>query len=81
MAATGRQMLEEQPYDVLISDLRMPGLDGMQLLRWVKEEGPNIPVIMISAHGEIRDAVEAMKTGAYDYLVKPFDPDELADSY
>lgn len=74
---TGRQMLEEQPYDVLISDLRMPGLDGMQLLRWVKEEGPNIPVIMISAHGEIRDAVEAMKTGAYDYLVKPFDPDEL----
>ncbi len=49
----------------------------MQLLRWVREEGPNIPVIMISAHGEIRDAVEAMKTGAYDYLVKPFDPDEL----
>ncbi|MFA5853125.1 MAG: sigma-54 dependent transcriptional regulator [Spirochaetales bacterium] len=75
--ATGRQMLEEQPYDVLVSDLRMPGLDGMQLLRWVREEGPNIPVIMISAHGEIRDAVEAMKTGAYDYLVKPFDPDEL----
>ena len=74
---TGRQKLEEQPYDLLVSDLRMPGLDGMQLLRWVKEEGPNIPVIMISAHGEIRDAVEAMKTGAYDYLVKPFDPDEL----
>lgn len=74
---TGQQMLEEQPYDLLISDLRMPGLDGMQLLRWVREEGPNIPVIMISAHGEIRDAVEAMKTGAYDYLVKPFDPDEL----
>ena len=74
---TGRQKLEEQAYDALVSDLRMPGLDGMQLLHWVKEEGPNIPVIMISAHGEIRDAVEAMKTGAYDYLVKPFDPDEL----
>ena len=73
----GRQKLEEEAYDVLVSDLRMPGLDGMQLLRWVKEEGPNIPVIMISAHGEIRDAVEAMKIGAYDYLVKPFDPDEL----
>jgi DNA-binding NtrC family response regulator len=74
---TGRQKLEEEAYDLLVSDLRMPGLDGMQLLHWVKEEGPNIPVIMISAHGEIRDAVEAMKTGAYDYLVKPFDPDEL----
>lgn len=74
---TGRQKLEEHPYDALVSDLRMPGLNGMELLRWVKEEGPNIPVIMMSAHGEIRDAVEAMKIGAYDYLVKPFDPDEL----
>ena len=74
---TARQKLEENPYDALVSDLRMPGLNGMQLLRWVKDEGPNIPVIMMSAHGEIRDAVEAMKIGAYDYLVKPFDPDEL----
>jgi two-component system response regulator AtoC len=72
-----RRMLEEKPYDALVSDLRMPGMDGMQLLRWVKEEGPEIPAIMISAHGDIRDAVEAMREGAYDYLVKPFDPDEL----
>ncbi len=75
---SGRQRLEEEPFDCLVTDLRMPGLDGMQLLRWVKEEGPDMPVIVISAHGEIRDAVEAMKTGAYDYLVKPFDPDELS---
>jgi two-component system response regulator AtoC len=75
---SGRQKLEEEPFDCLVTDLRMPGLDGMQLLRWVKEEGPDMPVIVISAHGEIRDAVEAMKTGAYDYLVKPFDPDELS---
>ncbi len=73
----GRRKLEEKAYDALVSDLRMPGLDGMSLLRWVREEGPDIPVIMISAHGEIRDAVEAMRVGAYDYLVKPFDPDEL----
>ncbi len=72
-----RRLLEEKPYDALVSDLRMPGMDGMQLLRWVKDEGPEIPVIMISAHGDIRDAVEAMREGAYDYLVKPFDPDEL----
>ncbi|MDX9783243.1 MAG: sigma-54 dependent transcriptional regulator [Spirochaetia bacterium] len=72
-----RRMLEESAYDALVSDLRMPGMDGMQLLRWVREEGPNLPVIMISAHGDIRDAVDAMREGAYDYLVKPFDPDEL----
>lgn len=72
-----RRKLEENAYDALVSDLRMPGMDGMQLLRWVREEGPDLPVIMISAHGDIRDAVEAMREGAYDYLVKPFDPDEL----
>ncbi len=74
---SGRQKLEEASFDALVSDLRMPGIDGMELLRWVKEEGPDLPVIIMSAHGEIRDAVEAMKIGAYDYLVKPFDPDEL----
>ncbi len=74
----GRRLLEESPYDALVTDLRMPGLDGLGLLRWVREEGPSLPVIVISAHGEIRDAVEAMKAGAYDYLVKPFDPVELA---
>jgi len=73
----GRKKLGERTYDALVTDLRMPGLGGMELLRWVREEGPDIPVIMISAHGEIRDAVEAMKIGACDYLVKPFDPDEL----
>jgi len=74
----GKRKLEENAYDALVSDLRMPGMDGMQLLRWVKEEGPEIPVIMISAHGDIRDAVEAMREGAYDYLVKtPLTPDEL----
>ncbi|HEY9054094.1 MAG TPA: sigma-54 dependent transcriptional regulator [Rectinemataceae bacterium] len=72
-----RKMLEEEAYDLLVSDLRMPGMDGLALLSWLKEEGPGLPAIMISAHGEIRDAVEAMKIGAYDYLVKPFDPDEL----
>jgi two-component system response regulator AtoC len=74
----GRRLLEESPYDALVTDLRMPGLDGLALLRWVREEGPSLPVVVISAHGEVRDAVAAMKAGAYDYLVKPFDPDELS---
>jgi len=74
----GKRLLEESPFDALVTDLRMPKLDGLGLLRWVREEGPALPVIVISAHGEVRDAVEAMRNGAYDYLVKPFDPDELA---
>jgi len=75
--AEAEKLLAEEPFDALVTDLRMPGVDGMNLLRWTREEGPSIPVIIISAHGEVSDAVEAMKLGAYDYLVKPFDPDEL----
>ncbi|MDP3178641.1 MAG: response regulator, partial [Spirochaetaceae bacterium] len=75
--SAGRARLMEASFDVVATDLRMPGLDGLELLRWVRDEGPQVPVIMMSAHGEVRDAVEAMRLGAYDYLVKPFDPDEL----
>lgn len=74
---SGIQKLEEESYEVVVTDLRMPGLDGMQVLSWIRDERPGMPVIMISAHGEIQDAVTAMKLGAQDYLVKPFDPDEL----
>jgi two-component system response regulator AtoC len=75
--AEGKVRLENKAFDIVVSDLRMPGMDGMQLLSWLHGEGQAIPMIMISAHGEIEDAVQAMKLGAYDYLVKPFDPDEL----
>jgi two-component system response regulator AtoC len=70
--------LSEEPFDAAVLDIRMPGLDGISLLRWIKDEGLTMPVIMMSAHGDVRDAVEAMRLGAFDYLVKPFDPDELA---
>ncbi|HET7839063.1 MAG TPA: sigma-54 dependent transcriptional regulator [Rectinemataceae bacterium] len=73
----GKRLLEEEPFDVLVTDLRMPGLDGLDLLKWAREEGPALPVVVMSAHGEIRDAVSALRLGACDYLVKPFDPDEL----
>lgn len=75
--AEGKARLENQAFDLVVSDLRMPGMGGMELLTWLHGEGQAIPMIMISAHGEIEDAVQAMKLGAYDYLVKPFDPDEL----
>ncbi|TXT43026.1 MAG: Fis family two component sigma-54 specific transcriptional regulator [Spirochaetes bacterium] len=75
--AEGKTRLENKAFDIVVSDLRMPGMDGLQLLSWLHGEGQAIPMIMISAHGEIEDAVQAMKLGAYDYMVKPFDPDEL----
>ena len=74
---SAQRLLQQEAFAAAIVDLKMPGMDGLELLRWLREDGPQIPVVMISAHGEIRDAVEAMKLGAQDYLVKPFDPEEL----
>ncbi len=74
---SAQRMVKERPYDALIVDLKMPGMDGLTLIRWLRQEGFRMPVIMISAHGDIKDAVTAMKDGAQDYIVKPFDPEEL----
>lgn len=72
-----QRILFEDSFDVLVSDLKMPGLDGQELLEWIQAKGLSIPVIMISAFGQADDAVRALKKGAADYIVKPFDPDEL----
>jgi two-component system response regulator AtoC len=72
-----KTLLLEEHISLVVSDLRMPGMDGIQLLTWCKNHGPDIPFLIISAHGELRDAVEAMRQGACDYVTKPFDPDEL----
>jgi two-component system response regulator AtoC len=74
---SAQRLLREHHYDACLVDLRMPGMDGIDLIRWIRQEGFRMPVIMISAHGEIRDAVTALKEGAQDYIVKPFDPEEL----
>ena len=73
----GEKALQEQALAAVLLDLRMPGLDGLELLRRIRRQGLRLPVLMISAHGEIPDAVEAMKEGAQDYLVKPFGAEEL----
>lgn len=73
----GLAFLENEVFDAVILDLRMPGMDGLAVLSRIRETGPFLPVVMMSAHGEIADAVAAMKLGAADYLVKPFDPAEL----
>ena len=64
---------------VIISDIRMPGMDGMALLKRMLSQDSSLPVIMITGHGDVPMAVEAMRMGAYDFLEKPFDPDRLTD--
>jgi two-component system response regulator AtoC len=64
--------------DLVVTDLAMPGMDGMQLLKKIAAVAPRMPVIMVTARGSERVAVEAMRAGAYDYLTKPFEIDELA---
>src|SRR5262245_23101400 len=66
-------LVRAQDPDVVISDLKMPGMDGLALLRALREAFPEIPVILLTAHGTIESAVEAMKHGALDFLTKPFE--------
>ncbi|MDR0377451.1 MAG: sigma-54 dependent transcriptional regulator [Spirochaetaceae bacterium] len=79
-AETGEEalrFLEWESFDAVILDLKLPGMDGQEVLLRIRDRGVSVPVLMISAHGQISDAVEALKAGARDYLVKPFDPAEL----
>ena len=71
------QKIEEGHFDILVLDIMMPKIGGLEVLRRVKESHPDIDVIMITGLSEIETAVQAMKLGAFDYLPKPFDPDEL----
>ena len=72
------KLLDERGFDVVITDLKMPGMDGLQLLRKIRQDQPEIEVIVMTAHGTVDTAVEAMKLGAFEYLQKPLSgPDEL----
>jgi DNA-binding NtrC family response regulator len=68
---------DEEHFDILILDVMMPGLNGLEVLQHVKERHPDVDVIMMTGLSEIQTAVKAMKLGAFDYISKPFDPDEL----
>ena len=70
-------ILNQQHYDLMICDIRMPGMDGFELLAKVKEEYPDLTVVMLTAFGNIDSAVSAIKEGAYDFISKPFDQDEI----
>src|SRR6516225_6020575 len=67
------QALEQHDFDLLLSDLMMPGMDGIQLLRRASEIDPTLVGIIMTGQGTIPSAVEAMKVGAFDYVLKPFD--------
>jgi DNA-binding NtrC family response regulator len=73
----GLRRIDEGDYDVIVLDIKMPRMDGIEVLRDVKERHPDIEVIMVTGLSEVQTAVRAMKLGAFDYLPKPFEPDEL----
>lgn len=76
--AEALKRVQDKRFDIYLLDVKMPGMDGIELLSKLKQHHPDALVIMITAHGSIETAVEAMKRGAMDYLCKPFDPDELS---
>jgi DNA-binding NtrC family response regulator len=77
-AANGAEAIEQlADVDVVITDLRMPGADGMEVLRTATKTFPHVPVIMITAYGSVGQAVEAIKAGAFDYIEKPFEQDSI----
>ncbi len=73
----GLQKMAEHSYHLLLLDLKLPGIDGMEVLTQSRRMHADLPVIMMTAHGTVETAVEAMKLGALDYLQKPFTPDEI----
>ena len=80
VAANGEEALEtirQKPIDIILSDLYMPGMNGIELLKRVKSEKKSIVFLMITAHPTIETAVDAIKKGAYDYLTKPFHIEEV----
>jgi DNA-binding NtrC family response regulator len=70
-------MARSGPFDCIVTDLKMPRMDGMELLRTVADDHPDTPVVVITAHGSVGSAVEAVKLGAFDYIQKPFEKDQI----
>src|SRR3981081_2793534 len=79
LASAGKEALAHlDSVDAVITDFSMPEMDGVQLLQSVRERDPSLPVVLLTAHGSERLAVRAMKAGAYEYVTKPLDIDEMA---
>ena len=73
----GLEILEKEPYDVVLLDLKMPDMDGMEVLGKIKSSWPDINVIMISGYSTVDTAVKALRSGAVNFIQKPFSPDTI----
>jgi len=81
--ASGVEAIREfgrQKVDVVLSDVRMSGMSGLELLEELKEMNPEVPVILITAHAELDVAIESVKKGAFDFIVKPYRPEQISHS-
>ena len=76
-AKSALKQLAANSYDLVLADIKMPGMSGLELLDYIKKDDPGLTVVMMTAHGDIEMAVQAMKSGAYDFITKPFDHDAL----
>src|SRR5690348_4082320 len=76
-ATRALQILETTQIDIVLSDVRMPDVSGIELLKIIRQEHPEVAVLMMTGYGTIPEAVEAVKLGAYDYITKPFKIDDL----
>jgi two-component system response regulator HydG len=74
------RVMEQSPFDIVLLDQRMPGMDGMTVLKTIKEKWPESEVIMITGYPAVESAKEAVSLGAYDYLAKPVGPDEVINA-
>ena len=82
LAENGTEALEKfkaHPFDLVLTDIRMPGLDGMELLREINKLSPQTPVVVVTGYGTVDNAVEAMRSGAFDYVLKPFSVDLIEE--
>jgi DNA-binding NtrC family response regulator len=75
--AEALQLIRAGDPDVMLADMKMPGIDGMELMRKAKDIDPELPVILITGFAEVRGAVEALRAGAHDYLAKPFEHQQV----
>ena len=77
--ADALQRVREDTFSILILDVKMPGIGGLQLLSQIKATHPDLPIILLTGHGSVADAEKGMEEGAFDYLMKPVDIDKLIE--
>jgi DNA-binding NtrC family response regulator len=76
----GLELLGKESFDLVLTDLKMPNMDGIEVLRTIKEKWPDTDVVIVTGYQTVETAVKAIKLGAYDYLEKPFTPDVLIET-